>query len=375
MGNPVHCDFAEPLLILGASTRAAAESARRAFFAPITADLFADLDLQENCPATRVDDYPRGFTEFLQQAPAGDWLYTGALENYPELVEQWSATRRLLGNGGDVLRRARDPVQLAACLRRSGLPSPAVAMSDAGLPRDGTWLRKALHSAGGNHIDLWSDTAAASPLDRPVCFQQRVTGLPCSAVYVATQGNAVLLGVTEQLLSADSFCYAGSIGPLVLTAPQHSQVTAIGQALAAEFGLSGLFGVDVLLNAEGFWPVEVNPRYTASVEVLERATGIAAIALHVRACREASLPQPLCESVTGARVVVGKAILFAATDFTVTCDLRRAIPNLADVPPPGTRIRQHHPIATVLCSGNTPEEVRQSLLAAKKEAGTHIPIL
>ena len=50
----------------------------------------------------------------------------------------------------------------------------------------------------------------------------------------------------------------------------------LGTVLAQAFRLVGLFGVDGVLDAERFWPVEVNPRYTASVEVLEGATGLPA---------------------------------------------------------------------------------------------------
>src|SRR5206468_8888687 len=73
------------VLILGASARAAAFSARRAGLAPWCADLFADADLRRLCPVRRIDvaDYPAGLVTALADAPPGPVLYTGALENYP----------------------------------------------------------------------------------------------------------------------------------------------------------------------------------------------------------------------------------------------------------------------------------------------------
>ena len=56
--------------------------------------------------------------------------------------------------------------------------------------------------------------------------------------------------------------------------------------LAAEFDLVGLFGVDFIDDGEQLWPIEINPRYTASVEILERACRFSAVAWHVAACRE-----------------------------------------------------------------------------------------
>ena len=39
------------------------------------------------------------------------------------------------------------------------------------------------------------------------------------------------------------------------------------------FGLAGWFGVDFILRDGIPWPVEINPRYTASVEIHELASG------------------------------------------------------------------------------------------------------
>src|SRR5687767_10917006 len=106
----------EPLLILGASARAAASSAARAGFAPRAADLFADADLAALCRVTRIDDYPGEFPAAARKFPPSPWMYTGGLENYPELVDQIAAERPLLGNSGSVLREVRDPFKLAAAL-------------------------------------------------------------------------------------------------------------------------------------------------------------------------------------------------------------------------------------------------------------------
>jgi hypothetical protein len=38
-----------------------------------------------------------------------------------------------------------------------------------------------------------------------------------------------------------------------------------------------LFGIDGILDGERFWPVEVDPRYSASVKVLEYASGLKAM--------------------------------------------------------------------------------------------------
>src|SRR5579871_3838271 len=81
------------------------------------ADHFGDLDLRACATSVRVETYPTGLIDALAAAPAGPWLYTGALENQPDLIERLAAIRPLCGVGGDVLRRVRDPLALAAALR------------------------------------------------------------------------------------------------------------------------------------------------------------------------------------------------------------------------------------------------------------------
>src|SRR6266404_2094518 len=145
----------EPLLIVGASVRAAAMSARRAGFSPRAADMFADQDLQAICPAIRIKDYPPGLEAAFESAPPGPWMYTGALENYPNLVDRLAAVRPLYGIGGDSLRAVRDPRRLSAALRAGGFNSPRYSLGPERLPTDGSWLVKPLASAGGNRISRW----------------------------------------------------------------------------------------------------------------------------------------------------------------------------------------------------------------------------
>src|SRR5262245_37896608 len=109
----------ESLLLIGASVRAAAGSALRAGLRPWCADLFADADLAAVCPVQRLPgDYPRGFIALAKSAPPGPWLYTGGLENWPDVVAAIASERTLWGNDADVLQRVRDPALVAAWLRR-----------------------------------------------------------------------------------------------------------------------------------------------------------------------------------------------------------------------------------------------------------------
>ena len=135
------------LLIVGASGRAAAASAIRAGYDPFVIDLFADADTHRLCPVLKCDPavYPHGFIPLAEKAPASPWMYTGGLENYPEVVEAISQRRELIGFGSEDLRRMRDPQCLDA-VSEIATPNLLAALASGSTPK----LRMAAYSASSS---------------------------------------------------------------------------------------------------------------------------------------------------------------------------------------------------------------------------------
>jgi predicted ATP-grasp superfamily ATP-dependent carboligase len=303
--------------------------------------------------ALPADRYPNGLVEVFAGAPPGPWMYTGGLENRPRLVRELSRHRALWGNGPEVLRQVRSPERVAACLEAAGLPRPAQYRE--GTPRRGRCLVKPRDGTGGRGITFWK------PRQRRrgrVYFQEYIEGESCAAVYVTQGPNTHLLSVTRQLvgeawLHAGPFQYCGSVGPLSLTKKEESAFRRLGDALGTGFGLRGLFGVDCVRQNGIPYPVEVNPRYTASVEVLEHGTGLPLLDLHRRAFdRVGTEPPNLLRPSDG---VIGKAVLFAPAGFAFpaegpwTATLRKAddpweVPAFADIPRTGEHIPAGRPV-------------------------------
>jgi predicted ATP-grasp superfamily ATP-dependent carboligase len=363
----------QPLAIVGASTRSAAASAVRSGFQPLAADLFADADLQRIATTTRIRPYPEGLLDWMRAVEPPSWMYTGALENYPELVDQLAWIAPLLGNSGDVLARVRSPWELSGSLCGAGLLFPETRASAEGLPIDGTWLAKTYNGASGSGVRIFGGNENGM---EQVCYQKRIDGTPCAAVYVASQGEAQLLGVTRQIigepwLRAHGFQYAGSIGPWPVAEATRATLVRLGNVLSAQFELAGLFGVDFVLDGEQVWTVEVNPRYTASVEIVERCTPVMAIAAHVAACD--GLASDIERAGAPARDESnchGKATLFATrdvvisqefADYSIAESLLSPWPMLGDVPAAGTPIENGRPVLTIFASGTNAAEVEQRL--------------
>ena len=365
------------LVILGASARAAAHSARQAGFLPAAADLFGDRDLAQIANWVAIQDYPQGLPAAAAKLPRGPWLYTGGLENHPELVDRVAATRPLLGNPGSVLRMVRDPFQLADCLRRHELDTPQVLREPPRRAAGERWLRKPLRSCGGHGIEVLARKRPDSmPMHgNPECFyQQFVRGVSFSAVFIAAGGTAVLIGVTRQMVGeswtgAHRFAYCGSLWPARLDLGSLAILSRLGECLAADFCLTGLFGMDFVMGGNRLYVVEVNPRYVASIEVLERASATAhsVVQQHVDACRAGILPATIA---TKERTSCGKAILYATSPIRIGERFEQQIgsmngdrpwPPLADIPVEGAVIQTGQPILTLRAEAPTPRAVRNRL--------------
>lgn len=364
----------QPLAIVGASTRAAASSAARAGFQPLAADLFADADLRRIATATRISPYPEGFVDWMRTIEPPVWMYTGALENHPDLVDQLGWIAPLWGNPGDVLARVRSPWELTDILTAAGLLFPEVRKSHAELPRDGSWLLKTYAGASGSGVRQWIGESEAENSQPTPCYQKRIGGVPCAAVFVASGDKAKLLGVTRQLigeawLGGHGFQYCGSIGPWPISEIARATIERLGSILVKDFELIGLFGVDFILDGDNVWTLEVNPRYTASVEIVERFTGAIAIHQHAIACG-AMLVEMTPSTTRQIQPACGKAILFARRDLVISAEfanntlemaLENPWPSLADVSPAGTPIEAGRPILTLFANGDSADEVEHNL--------------
>lgn len=352
----------QSIVIFGASTRAAAFSALRAGLQPWCADLFGDVDLGQRCPCEVLDhaNYPNGFLDIERRAPPGPWMYTGALENRPDLIRELAGRRPLWGNDAETLAVVRSPVRVQALLTAQGIPCPVVQTTRAKLDRHRRWLVKPWRSAGGAHIRFVDEKGAPR---RRVYFQEFVEGLPCAAIYLGDGRHSELIGVTEQLvgeswLNAAPFHYCGSIGPLALDEAQRQAFVRLGEALAAGSGLRGIFGIDCILRDGVPWPVEINPRYTSSVEVLEYAIGCSVL-------RAAGF----IPDKARAQRIVGKAIVFARQAFVFPSEgpwQRPArplseMPAYADIPRAGSRILRGQPILTLFAQADSMAAFRQEL--------------
>lgn len=334
------------LLVIGASARAAVWSSRG--IGPIAAiDQFGDADTREMADVLVSTDYPRDLPALAGRVPDCPWIYTGALENHPRIVRDIAAERPLLGNDADVLRLARDPSYVADVLAAAGLPFLPVRRASDGLPDRGDWMLKPLRSAAGRGVAPWHGES----LPKGTFLQRRAQGESFSSVHLATPPHVELVGVSRQLFRPGSFEWTGNVGPVELPDTIRETVASCGERLAHDLGLRGLFGLDFVVEDGVPFVVEINPRYTASVEVHERATGRRLLLEHIVTFGGHAGIETVPEPQSSEQIVL-KRILFADRAITATRELeeRRIAEDaeIADVPVAGSEIPVGAPSCTLI---------------------------
>jgi predicted ATP-grasp superfamily ATP-dependent carboligase len=332
------------VLLAGVSTRAAAESAARAGFDVVAIDRFADLDQHPrvHAVATAIPFGTRSVCNAARGLPRDAVAYLSNLDNHPDAVRRLAAGTALWGNSPGVLQRVRNPREVRAALSNRGLPSPRLdAVVDGVL--------KPFASGGGRRVRRWKP---GMRIPARCYVQEYIAGTPASIVFIANGRDAAVFGLTRQLIGRASFGVAGFryCGNVMLHADEvlMHQAQTIARALTEAFGLIGSNGVDAIIREHVIYPIEVNPRWTASMELFERATGMSMFAAHAEACSTGQL-SPMRS--TPADAVLGKAILFARRQIEVDPTPWLDDPAVRDIPHPGARIRAGEPICTVFGAG------------------------
>lgn len=374
---------APAILIAAICARALAQAARASGYAPLVADLFADLDTRaiaeaiERVPGSLAGGFDEdGLIRTLERlcagrAPQGLVLGSG-FEGRPALMAALAARFPLIGNSPQVVARLKDPLAFADLCARLHIPHPAVSP----LPLAGEgWLAKRAGAAGGGHV-----LPAAGPVavDARTYFQEHARGQAVSALFLADGAQARVLGFTRQWTQpapTRPFRYGGAVRPAPVASALADKLAGAVAAIAGETGLSGLNSADFLVDQNSFVLLEINPRPGASLDVFGEREG-RLFAAHVAAASGAGIAHPLHFDDASAA-----AIVYAARD--IACVPAFDWPDwAADRQPAGTQVLAGEPVCTVRASAPQARQavdlVRQRVAALAAVFGSatleeHVP--
>jgi uncharacterized protein len=244
----------------------------------------------------------------------------------------------------------KDPRAFFKLLDDLHIPHPAVTFAPPADPAG--WLQKRIGASGGGHVV--PATVGGHHEDR--YFQRRVPGRPIGVSFLAAGTHARVLGFSEQWSSpgrlSSSFRFGGALQPAAIDADVASKIPDLLNALVRETGLVGLNSLDMLIEADRFAVIEVNPRPGANLDIFDTGTPVGLFEAHVRACL-GDLP----ERWQAPEQATAMAVIYADRSSYVPADLRW--PDwVADRPAPGAQIEAGAPVCTVLAAAPTANAVR-----------------
>ncbi len=271
------------VILVGGSVRAAATDAVRGGFIVTAIDRFGDQDLLAIADRWFPLDDDDAWLDRLIELPRGPIIPVGGF-NWPS-----SAKAKLLQDQvvtyprPEMLRQIDSPRELNDLADSANIQFPETHwLDDLGSlqttqskheAESWIYLHKPWQHAGGVGICAGSGTPPVSHY-----AQRFIRGEPIGVNFIAansgTTARCHLLGtfraMTHKRDREQRFLYGGSIGPVCVSAIQTQTLQSLGESIAKRFGLVGLFNVDLVLDPAGkLWLLEINPRFSASMELLE----------------------------------------------------------------------------------------------------------
>ncbi|XZE56393.1 ATP-grasp domain-containing protein [Planctomycetaceae bacterium SH139] len=297
------------ILIFGASVRAASEAAAKAGYRVLAVDQFGDQDARRWAkfwaPLDPVDPASSLLSAIelcrckFPDCPSSSNLTAiacGGLESWFERLEPLRKSLNLLLPSTPELRQLRDPRLLQQLTKVTSARFPPTRFTRPPTPPPNTaesqtrWLTKQIRSSAGLGVrfdveasrpgqgDI-ADSAANAPRDR--YWQQQISGravgvnLLCGPTGVRILNTCRAINYSQPARAsqpASPFLYGGSLGPYPLQPHERAAILEFADQLTRQVDFVGLLGSDWLLSRDGTppWLLELNPRYTASMEIWER---------------------------------------------------------------------------------------------------------
>jgi uncharacterized protein len=342
------------IIVVAYSARALASSAAHAGFVPLAIDVFGDDDMRETSLASvklegglsdglKLEKVAGAVVRLISAYEPIGLVYGAGFEHQPEIIAAIALKTRVFGNDAETLKRAKDPLALVRTCDANRVRHPLVQFAPPDDPE--LWLVKRRGGAGGAHIAAARGASRASPEHY---FQRRVGGRSISALFLASERRAEIIGLSMQWTAptpASRFRYGGAAGPVEIDQKQAGEIARAVAAMASDLDLVGLNSADFLISDEAVWLIEINPRPGATLDVFDSHKD-PLVARHVAACEGRLTPAASGLPFKAAEIV------YAPCDIVVRGG--ENWPDWAvDRSAPGTRISAGEPLCTALASGAT----------------------
>ena len=243
---------------------------------------------------------------------------------------------------------------------------------------DVKYIIKPAKGSGGYDINLLNNDSSFQLNDsEDYILQEYVEGINLSSSILASKDMKKTIMNSRLLTEHDfeknnSFVYIGNILPLtdesILANVKNideinGEMIKTSEDLAYKFDLIGSNGVDYILNENGLYVIEVNPRIQGTFECVEKSLGINMLDAHIKSCQNEIIKIPEAKYYSYKKIVYSP------------CRNRYEkinLDNIYDLPHLGSITEKREPLLTIIDKDTNfeklYEKVENSSLIVNKEA-------
>ena len=216
------------------------------------------------------------------------------------------------------------------------------------------YIIKPVKGSGGYDIKLLNNDSTIQLNDSEnYILQEYIDGINLSSSILAKKDikktimNSTLL-TENDFKNNNSYIYIGNILPLTKESilsnignidEINKQMIETSQNLAYKFDLIGSNGVDYILNENGLYVIEVNPRIQGTFECVEKSLQINMLDAHIKSCMNESVEIPK------AKYYSYKKIIYSPCRNKYS---KIDLDNIYDLPHIGTITEKSEPLLTII---------------------------
>lgn len=233
------------------------------------------------------------------------------------------------------------------------------------------FILKPLQGSGGYDINLLNNEKSIELNDRKFILQEYVSGISLSSSVLSTKKESKTIANSRLLTTNDfgienSFIYIGNILPLteksIMTPISDinkitDEMKVTSENLIDKFNLIGSNGVDYILNENGLYVIEINPRIQGTFECVEKTFGVNMLEAHINACKGKIIDIPKAKYYTYKKIIYSpNRMKYAPLDLD----------NIYDLPHIGSITEKNEPLLTIIDKDKDFEKLYEKVESTSK---------
>ena len=294
-------------------------------------------------------------------------LVMGAgFEGKYDTLRQANEILPLYANSISVFKCLENPIIFFETLKLLKVPFPQVNFSANSFEDLGhDWILKDLGSSGGCGIKKNFGRKSK----RSEYFQKQLQGTAVSLSFFADGQNVMPLGYSKPVTTKQSnlpFVFCGLDGPVELNDSIDQEALRISKLIVQKFKLRGFNGIDFLASDKAVHFIDLNPRITASFEILQESHSFCFFDRHIHLTSDILSNTCIPESfpTMQKKIISGFRIIYAESDFYMNEHFQESLFNnkfLTNIPNRKYFFKKYEPVCSVFLRSSSIMELQRAL--------------